>query len=186
MGFTKRFICSKKFQKTKFRIGEERIIYLLIDERTGRLVGREKISKFLSNKNSDFKINDKVKIFILDKTPLGFKVIINNNYEGMLFHNEIFEELKKGDKKEAFIKRVRDDGKIDLTLQPIKSNISFFEKKILSVLEENDGKSFFTYKSDATEIKRVFGMSKKNFKKTLTMMKEKNSIIIYEHYIKLL
>jgi len=125
---------------------------------------------------------------ILAKTPLGFKVVADNQYEGMLFTNEIFEDLRIGDRRKVYIKNVRKDFKLDLSLQPIgkKAKIGEAEGTILQLLKEADGTLPFTYKSDADEIKNKFGMSKKNFKRTLTELIESKQIQLLDDSIVLL
>jgi len=125
---------------------------------------------------------------VLAKTPLGYKVIADNQYEGMLFSNEIFEDVRVGDRKKVYIKTVRKDGKLDLSLQPIgkQAKIGEAEGIIIQLLKEADGTLPFTYKSDVEEIKKVFGLSKKNFKRTLTELLENKKIELLADSIKLL
>jgi predicted RNA-binding protein (virulence factor B family) len=114
--------------------------------------------------------------------------VADNQYEGMLFNNEIFENIKIGDRKKTYIKSVRKDFKLDLSLQPIglKAKIGEAEGSIIQLLKESDGEMKFTYKSDADEIKKVFGMSKKNFKRTLTELIENKKIQLTDDSIVLL
>ncbi|HAC71574.1 MAG TPA: DNA-binding protein, partial [Arcobacter skirrowii] len=95
----------------------------------------------------DLKQGDEVEIILYSKTPLGFKVIVNNSYEGMIFHSEIFENLKIGDKKRAYVKNLRDDEKLDISLQKIGQKVD--TEKVLDILKANGGSLNFTYKSDA-------------------------------------
>jgi len=106
----------------------------------------------------------------------------------MLFTNEIFEEIRIGDRKKVYIKNVRKDFKLDLSLQPIgkKAKIGEGEGIVLQLLKEADGNLPFTYKSDAEKIKKVFGMSKKNFKRTLTELIEAKKIQLLDDSIVLL
>jgi len=131
--------------------------------------------------------NKVLEAIVFAKTPLGYKVVADNQYEGMLFDNEIFENLRIGDKKKVYIKNVRKDFKLDLSLQPIgkKESISEMEGTVLQLLKEAGGALPFTYKSDADEIKKIFNMSKKNFKRTLTELIEKKEIVLLEDSIKL-
>jgi hypothetical protein len=99
----------------------------------------------------------------------NYKVIVNNRYEGMIFHSEVFENLKIGDKKRAYVKNVREDNKLDISLQKIGQKI--VDDKVFEVLEKNGGKLNFTYKSEAEDIKEVFGISKKSFKASLNGFK---------------
>ena len=175
-------------QKVYFHIGEKYILRICLDKETGRLYGTQKIGKWLSYKPKDLKKNQKVNILVLSKTPLGYKVIVENLYEGMLFDNEIFEKLFVGDKKEAYIKNIRSDGKLDLILQPIgkKSTADVFETKILDTLQEHNGFININYKSSADKIKQIFGLSKKSFKRSITSLIEQNKIKIQENGIKII
>ncbi len=175
-------------QKEYFNIGKKYLLRVCLDEQTGRLYGTQKIGKYLNRDMSGLHQNKMLDAIILAKTPLGFKVVADNQYEGMLFTNEIFEELRIGDRKKVYIKNVRKDYKLDLSLQPIgkQAKISEAEGIILQLLKEADGTLPFTYKSDADEIKKVFGMSKKNFKRTLTELIEAKKIQLLDDAIVLL
>ena len=127
--------------------------------------------------------NREMDLLVIAKTPLGYKVVADNLYEGMLFSNEIFEPIQVGDRKKGFIKQVRKDFKLDISLQKLggKNNQDQFEQKILSVLEERNGSISITSKSDADEIIKIFSMSKKTFKRALNSLKEKKVIDLDEN-----
>lgn len=114
---SKDLLVPNMFQKTPFKVGEKRFIKVIYDERTHRLVGTEKLGDFLDKKVVGLAVNKEVNILIISKTPLGFKCIVNDKYEGLIYHNEIFENITLGDKKIAYVKVVRKDGNIDLTLR---------------------------------------------------------------------
>jgi uncharacterized protein len=126
--------------------------------------------------------NAEVEIILYSKTPLGYKVIVNNSYEGMIYHTEIFENLKIGDTKRAYVKNIRDDNKIDISLQKIGEKAS--GDKVFDVLVKEGGKLDFTYKSEADEIKAKFGISKKAFKASLTKLLAEDKIVLEESYIR--
>ena len=173
-------------QKEYFNIGKKYLLRVCLDEQTGRLYGTQKIGKYFNREMKGLHQNKVLDAIVLAKTPLGYKVIADNQYEGMLFENEIFEPIKVGDRKKVYIKTVRKDGKLDLSLQPIgkQAKIGEAEGTILRLLKEADGELPFTYKSDAEEIQKVFGLSKKNFKRTLTALIEKKEIILLDNAIK--
>ena len=175
-------------QKEYFNIGKKYLLRVCLDEQTGRLFGTQKIGKYFNREMKGLHQNKVLDAIILAKTPLGYKVVADNQYEGMLFSNEIFEELRIGDRKKVYIKSVRKDGKLDLSLQPIgkQAKISEAEASILQLLKEADGTLPFTYKSDAEAIKKVFGLSKKNFKRTLTALIESKKIELLDDAIVLL
>lgn len=172
-------------QKEYFNIGKKYILRICLDEQTKRLYGTQKIGKYFNREMKGLHPNKEMQALIIAKTPLGYKVVADNQYEGMLFDNEIFEEITIGDAKKAYIKTVRKDGKLDLALQPLgkKAKTDEAQEKILRLLAENKGRLPFTYKSDADEIQKAFGLSKKNFKRTLTALIEGNQIILEEEGI---
>lgn len=173
-------------QKCHFHIGSKYILRVCLDKETGRLYGTHKIGKWLSKETEYLELNQKINILVLSKTPLGYKVIVENLHEGMLFDNEIFETLKVGDRKVAYVKKIRKDGKLDLSLQPIgkKQNGDTFEEKVLEVLKEKEGFVAVNSKSDAEEIMKVFGMSKKNFKRSVTSLIASKQLELFENGIK--
>ena len=175
-------------QKEYFNIGKKYILRICLDEQTGRLYGTQKIGKYFNRDMKGLHQNKELDAIVLAKTPLGFKVVADNQYEGMLFDNEIFEEIRVGDRKKVYIKNVRKDFKLDLSLQPIgkKSVLNQAQGSVLQLLKEADGTLPFTYKSDAEEIKKVFGMSKKNFKRILTELIDSKKIELKDDSIVLL
>ncbi len=187
-GLTKHLFVPNKYQKTPFKVGQKRVIKVVKDLQTDRLMGVEKFGKFLSYKKPFYKKNEKVNLFVVAKTPLGYKVIVNNKHEAMLFENEVFESLKIGDERVGFIKQIRKDGKIDASLQPIGQNNKDKEAqdKILHVLRKNNYKLKCNYKSDPQTIQNLFGLSKKVYKRALTTLQEKGAIKVDESGISFL
>jgi len=178
-GLPKDLLVPKMFQKTPFQIGEKRFIKIIYDERTHRLVGTEKLGDFFDRKPKGLAPNKEAEILVIAKTPLGYKCIVNNKYEGLIYHNEIFEDVQLGDKKTAYVKTVRKDGNIDLTLRkPGSKQSNNSSQKVLSILQENKGIMPYNYKSDTTLIKQAFGLSKKEFKRSLTTLSDSGTIII--------
>ncbi|MDQ7083914.1 MAG: S1-like domain-containing RNA-binding protein [Sulfurovum sp.] len=175
-------------QKEHFTIGKKYILRVCLDAQTNRLFATQKVGKYFNKEMKGLHQNKVFEAIVLAKTPLGYKVIADNQYEGMLFNNEIFEALRIGDKKRVYIKSVRKDFKLDLSLQPIgkQANISEAEGTIIQLLKEEDGVLPFTYKSDADAIKKVFGMSKKNFKRTLTELLANKQIELTDNSMVLL
>lgn len=175
-------------QKEHFTIGKKYLLRVCLDEQTGRLFATQKIGKYLNRDMKGLHQNKVLDAIVLAGTPLGFKVVADNQYEGMLFANEIFEDIRVGDRKKVYIKSVRKDFKLDLSLQPIgkQAKVGEGEGTILQLLKEADGTLPFTYKSDAQDIKKVFGMSKKNFKRTLTELIESKQIQLLDDSIVLL
>jgi len=176
-GLSKDLLVPNMFQKTPFKVGEKRFLRVIYDERTHRLVGTEKLGDFFERKVEGLAVNKEAQILVIAKTPLGFKCIVNDKYEGLIYHNEIFETINLGDKKTAYVKVVRKDGNIDLTLRkPGSKKSGGSNEKVLALLKQNRGIMPYNYKSDAELIKNVFGLSKKEFKRTLTSLQDAGKI----------
>ncbi len=178
-GLPKDLFIPKNRQKTPFKVGEKRILRVIKDDQSERLLGVEKIKQYLSHEVEEgYYKNRPVKLLVMARTPLGYKVIVDDKYSGMLFTNEIFEDIAAGDIKKGFVKLVRKDGNMDISLQPIgtaaKTDIA--TEKIMHLLEENRGSLPYNYKSDADLINSVFGLSKKNYKRALTTLKDADKI----------
>ncbi len=183
IGLPKDLLVPKNKQRSTFNVGDKKVVQIIEDEKTHRLIGSEKFE--LEKLDYDFKQNDEVEIIPYIKTPLGFKVIVNNKYPGLIYHNEIFENIQVGDKKRAYVKFVREDDKLDISLQKIGAKKSDDNpQRVLDILKENGGELSFTYKSDAEDIKDTFEMSKKAFKASLTKLLEDKKILLSETSIK--
>ncbi|ADG92457.1 conserved hypothetical protein [Arcobacter nitrofigilis DSM 7299] len=184
IGLPKDLLVPINRQTSTYNVGARKVLRVIEDEKTQRLIATEKFTQFLSKDIVGLEKNDEVMILLFSKTPLGYKVIVNNLYEGMIFHTEIFENANIGDLKKAYIKNIRDDSKLDLSLQKIGQKKSGDNsEKILEVLNKNNGKINFTYKSEAEDIMKVFAMSKKAFKAALTQLISKEKIKIEDNYI---
>ncbi len=176
-GLSKDLLVPNMFQKTPFKVGEKRFLRVIYDERTHRLVGTEKLGDFFERKVKGLAVNKEANILVIAKTPLGFKCIVNDKYEGLIYHNEIFENIELGDRRVAYVKTVRKDGNIDLTLRKQGTKMSGGSSdKVLGLLKSNGGIMPYNYKSDAELIRDIFGLSKKDFKRTLTALQGSGSI----------
>lgn len=184
-GLPKELLIPKKYQKSPFKIGDKRVILVALDEFTNRLIGVEKFGKFLPKSFPKFKTNEEVNLFILAKTPLGYKALVNNKFEGMLFSNEVFEKIEIGQKMTGFIKKVRADGKIDLSLRPIgEANNEIAQNKLLETLREHNYTMPYNTKTDPKIIYDVFGLSKKNFKFVINNLTHEGLIEVGEFGIR--
>ncbi len=174
-------------QKTYFNIGMKFILRVCLDKETGRLYATHKIGKFMVRDMKGLFKTQEVDIMIMAKTPLGYKAIVNNKYEGMIYENEIFEKIKIGEKRKAYIKLVRKDFKLDLSLQAIgKAKEGSLEDKVLEVLKYSNSAREFNYKSSPEDIHKTFNLSKKNFKKALTLLLDKEMIKFEDNKIKMI
>ncbi len=175
-GLPKDLFVPKFKMRSDFRVGQKYVLHVDLDEQTNRLIGVERVTAYLKS-GKKLKTNQEVDILLFAKTPMGYKAIVNDKHEGMLFSNEIFEKVKIGMKTKAFVKNIRPDGKLDLTLRAQgKKQTAKTSNKILDMLHANNGTLAYNYKSDAEVIKKVFGMSKKEYKRTLTTLINDNKI----------
>ena len=176
-GLLKDLMVPNMFQKTPFKVGDKRFLKVVYDERTHRLVGTEKIGDIFEKRVKGLTPNKEVKIIIIAKTPLGFKCLVEDKYEGLIYHNEIFENIALGETKTAFIKTIRKDGNIDLSLRKSGTKTgSGTGDIVLDLLQENNGIMPYNYKSDPELIRNVFGLSKKEFKRSLTALQDAGKI----------
>ena len=176
-GLSKDLLVPNMFQKEPFKVGDKRFLKVVYDEKTHRLVGSEKTASFFEKRVKGLKPAQEVKILIISKTPLGYKCIVEDKYEGLIYHNEIFENINIGDEKKAYIKTIRKDGNIDLSLRKAGSKKSGSSAdKVLDLIKQNNGSMPYNYKSDAELIKDVFGLSKKDFKRSLTSLQDAGKI----------
>ncbi len=186
-GLEKDLFVPFKEQNYKMEVKKTYVVYLYEDKNTGRLVASERVNKWLSNETLSVNEGDKVKIIINKKTDLGYSAIINQKHIGLIYHDEIFEPLHLGDIKWAFIKKIREDNKIDLSLNQIgyiKTEPN--AEKILTLLHANNGFINLHDKSDPEEIKERLNMSKKAFKQSLGLLYKNKQIELLENGVKLI
>ena len=155
-------------QKLKMEEGKWYIVTVYLDSDSKRLVASAKIEKFLDNLPPDYEAGQEVDLLIVGETDLGFNAIINNKHLGVIYNNEIFQPLRKGDRIKGFIKKIREDEKIDLLLQKAGyGKVDDISMKILDVLKKHNGFLPVTDKSDPDTIYELFGVSKKTYKKAI-------------------
>ncbi len=186
-GLEKDLFVPFKEQNIRLKEGRWYVTYLDLDEKTDRLFGSTRLERHLQNKYLTVKENEQVEILVILKTDLGFTVIINNKHKGLLFKNEVFQELFVGNKLTGYIKKIHDDNKIDVSIQPIgyKSAIDGNTDVVYSALKENNGFLPITDKSSPEEISEYFGISKKAFKKAVGALYKQRKIDIRQNGIKL-
>ncbi len=180
-GLPKDLFVPKAFQRKPLKKGEKHLIYVDYDEKSHRLIGVQKIEQRFDRNTRKLKRNEEVDILVYDKTGLGYKVLVNGRYEGLVFHSEIFFETKIGQNMKGYVKRARDDGKLDIILRPIgKKSDELAAEKILDYLYKNGGRMPLVYKSDPEQIKELLGLSRKSFKRALSLLIQKESIELKE------
>lgn len=185
-GLTKDLLIPFREQNKEMSEGYYYLIYLYLDEETNRLVGSNKISKYLEKDKIEVKEGDEVDLIIWNKTDLGRRVIINKKYLGLVYDSDVYQDLKMGDRTKGYIKTVRPDKKIDVSLQKEGyGNIEPNANKILEKLRSNDGFLALNDKSDPALIASMLGMSKKTFKKSIGSLYKSRTIVINDDGIRL-
>lgn len=175
------------FREQEVRVIEGRKYPVLVklDEKTNRLFGTTKVDKYLSEINLNLTENEEVNLFVLKKTNIGFKMAINHQCIGVLFFSDVHQEVYIGDQIKGYIKTIRPDGKIDLTLEPkgyvkVEPNA----QKVLELLLANKGFLPYHDKTNPETIQRVFGMSKKTFKQVVGKLYKDRKISIEKDGLK--
>lgn len=174
-------------QREEMVEGESYVVYLFLDN-TDRIAASSKLSQFLYEEDEDdFELGEKVSLLIATRSEIGVKAVINDSHLGLIHHNEIFQPLKAGDRLAGFVKSIREDGRINLTLQG-KGQLSSgsIAQKILDHLHQNGGRSRLTDRADPREISATFGVSKSAYKKALGHLFKDKRILIEPDLIRLL
>lgn len=167
--------------------GNSYLVYVHISKADGRIIASSKIDKFLDDERPhDFRVGQAVELIIANSTELGFKAIVNHSHWGVLYKNEVKERLSFGQSKSGFIKYVRPDGKLDLTLEGGQETRDNNAKIILSYLRENNNYAPLHDKSDPELIKQLLGMSKAAFKKSLGGLYKRRVIAFEDEGIRLI
>jgi len=173
-------------QHTAMEEGKYYLVRIFLDLKTDRLVASSKLDKFIDIWPAEYNKGDQVDLIIGNKTDLGFKAIINNKHWGLLYDNEIFQPLRIGKKMTGYIKQVREDERIDLSLTRTgERKVIDFTDKLLAQIEGNDGFIPLHDKSSPELIKRTLGVSKKTFKSTAGNLMKKGLITIEKDGLRL-
>ena len=185
-GLMKDLFCPFREQKKRMQKGERYIVYVKLDEESYRIMATAKVDKYLNQDKPAYKHGDEVDLLVQQKTELGFKVIIDNAYGGLIYDNQVFRPLHTGDRLKGYIDRVRPDGKIDVTIQPTgRRQTEEFSDVLLAYLQDNGGHCSLGDKSPAELIADRFKVSKKTFKKAIGDLYRKRLITISDEGIDL-
>ena len=185
-GLSKDLLVPFREQKTPMEEGRSYFVYVYLDKASRRIVASAKLNKFLDKTPVDFQAGRAVDLLIWTRTKLGYSAIIDNARLGVLYENEVFQDLQPGQRVKGFIKKVRDDQKIDLSLQqPGYQGIPDVSDTILAALRKNGG---FLAVSDASmpeTIQSLFGISKKTFKKAVGALYKRRLITLEDGGLRL-
>ncbi|AJI74708.1 S1 RNA binding domain protein [Francisella philomiragia subsp. philomiragia ATCC 25015] len=168
-------------QHRPLEVGKSYIVYLYLDKVSGRITASSKVNKFITDYAGDeLKPNQEVDLVIANSTNIGYKAIINNSYWGILYSSEVFRRLSFGQSTKGYIKNIRDDGRIDLSLQLVHKDLDKNAELVEKYLIEHNGSAPFNDKSNPDDIVREFGISKAAFKRAIGTLLKKKKIIIRE------
>lgn len=169
-------------QVSKMRVGQSYLVYVYLDKSSGRLAASERINRFLKNEELSIEDGQEVDLIIANKSDLGFNVVINEQHLGLVYFDDIYIAIETGDKIKGYIKKLRDDHKIDVTLRPMgyRNIIEPSAQLILDTIKKKGGVLKLTDNSHPDEIKALLGMSKKNFKKTIGALYKQKLILLKE------
>jgi hypothetical protein len=185
-GLEKHLLVPFREQVQRMEEGKKYLVHCYLDEESMRLTATSKIDRYLSNANVDYEANTEVDLMVYRKTPLGWEVIVDNKHKGLIFDSDIFKPVKIGTQLKGYVKKVRDDHKIDISLQPIGAKmLEPTAKIILDKLQENNGFLPLHDKSTPEEIKKELHLSKKAFKKGVGILYRQRKIILQEDGIHL-
>lgn len=173
-------------QRQSFEVGEKHLVYIYEDEQTNRIVATSKTDKFLDDAPVEYQMGDEVDAFIVYKNTMGYRALVNEHVWGMLYHDEVYRTINRGEKIKAYVKKLREDNKLDLTLQkPGYEAVEDFSDVLLKYINEKGGKISITDKSDAELIRSTFNVSKKVFKKAVGKLYKNKQIKITDESIEL-
>ena len=185
-GLPKDLLVPFREQQEKMEKGKSYLVYVYLDHESQRIAATSKLDKCLGNVPVDYEAGEEVDLIVAGKTELGYKAIVDNSHWGILYHNEVFQPLRPGEKLKGYIKQVREDDKIDLRLdKPGYEKIDPISKQILNQLKEAKGFLPFNDKSDPDVIVQQFRISKKNFKKAVGSLYKQRLINIEKDGIRL-
>ena len=172
-------------QRHPLKEGSYCLVKVYIDN-SNRLAATTRLDKHLEEVSTGYQTGQKVSLIIADKTEMGYKAVVDHQYWGLLYDNELYQSIKKGQHIDGYIKRVREDKKLDLTLQqPGYGKVDAVSVKILEKLKQHDGHLLISDKSSPEAIKAIFGVSKKVFKQAIGSLYKQRIITIDKNSIKL-
>lgn len=173
-------------QRARFTAGQNILVYVYTDKASGRIVGTTKFNKWLDKTPANYEVNEEVDLIIAERSQLGYKAIVNGKHWGMIFPSDVFGKLFIGRKLKGYIKQVREDGKIDLSLQKVGvAKMDDLSSKIIDLLEKKGGFLPLNDKSSPEAIFDAFRTSKGTYKKTIGGLYKQGKIVIEKDGIRL-
>ncbi len=185
-GIMKELLVPYREQKMKMQEGRRYLVYVRLDHVTQRIVASAKIDKYLDNVVPEYTVNQEVNLLVAEETEMGYKVIINNLHWGLVYHNEVFTPIETGQELKGYIKEVRGDEKIDVSLTPLGyRKVEGITGQITDSLKAHGGYLPVHDKSDPEEIYALFRCSKKAFKQAIGSLYKEKKIVIEPDGIRL-
>ncbi|AMB85383.1 GntR family transcriptional regulator [Pseudomonas agarici] len=185
-GLPKDLLLPYSEEKRQLTAGEYCVVHVYLDKHTRRITATTRLDRYLDKTPANYKVGQGVDLLVAEATDMGFKAIIDNKHWGLIHKNEVFKFLRAGKQEKGFIKEIRADGKISLSLQPVGAEAaSSLNSQILAKLRENNGVLAVSDKSDPTVISALFGVSKGNFKKAIGALYKQGQIVIHADRIEL-
>jgi predicted RNA-binding protein (virulence factor B family) len=173
-------------EKRQMKAGEYCVVHVYLDKRTRRITATARLDRYLDKVPPAYQVGQEVDLLVVEETDMGFKAIINNAHWGLIHKNEVFKFLRSGKQEKGYIKELRSDGKIALSLQPVGAQLaSSLNAQILDKLRANQGTLPVSDKSDPQVISDLFGVSKGNFKKAIGALYKDGQIVIHADRIEL-
>ncbi|MCD5978923.1 CvfB family protein [Pseudomonas quasicaspiana] len=185
-GLPKDLLLPYSEEKRTLQAGDYCVVHVYLDKHTRRITATARLDRYLDKTPASYSVGQEVDLLVAEATDMGFKAIINNKHWGLIHKNEVFKFMRAGKQEKGYIKEVRTDGNISLSLQPVgEQAASSLNNKILGKLKENNGMLPVSDKSDPQVISNLFGVSKGNFKKAIGALYKQGQIVIHADRIEL-
>ncbi len=185
-GLAKDLLVPRSEQRDQMFKGNKYVVYVYQDDASGRIVATQKFARFLDNNMPRYQQGDEADAIVTDLTPLGYKLAVDNKFTGLIYESDVYKPLHVGDRLKVYVKKVRDDDRIDFSPTPLGfAKVDALAQDILTKLENNAGSLPYGDKTDPEVIKTVFGCSKKSFKMTIGNLFRQGLIEISPSGIKL-
>jgi uncharacterized protein len=184
-GLSKDLLLPYSEEKHPLKAGDYCVVHVYLDK-SRRITATTRLDRYLDKTAANYSTGQEVDLLVVEETAMGFKAIINNKHWGLIHKNEVFKFLRSGKQEKGYIKEVRSDGKISLSLQPVGAQLATgLNAQILDKLRANNGVLAVSDKSDPAVISDLFGVSKGNFKKAIGALYKQGQIVIHADRIEL-
>ncbi|NQD91674.1 GntR family transcriptional regulator [Pseudomonas sp. CrR25] len=186
-GLPKDLLLPHSEEKRPLQVGDYCVVHVFLDKRSKRITATARLDRYLDKLPAAYQVGQEVDLLVVESTDMGFKAIINGQHWGLIHKNELFKFLRSGMREKGFIKEMRSDGKISLSLQPVGQDVvGSLSEQILAKLREQGGVLNLSDKSSPEAISALFRASKGNFKKAIGGLYKQGRIVIHDDRIELL